>query len=154
MFYQTYGFSASFTVEFWIAALRYENSLMQLAMTSVEEAFEHLGWQYEPNLKLKLLIGSAEPIKESKVAKFFRQKVAPKIEEGMLPAMRALDDSIHWVFAESDSLVSANVEFYVRKTGFFNQPDRERLSPIIQRLFGEVSQRCNKYSLGVSFKRK
>jgi hypothetical protein len=133
MFYQTYGFSASFTVEVWIAAVRYENPLMQLAMTSVEEAFEHLGWQYQSSLKLKVLVGSAEPIKESKAGKFFRQKVAPRIEGGTLAAMRALDDSIHWDFAESDSLVSANVEFYVRKTGFFNQPDRERLSPIIRR---------------------
>ena len=57
MFYQTYGFSADFTVEFWIAAVRYKNSLMQLAMTSVEEAFEQLGWQYQSSLKVKVLVG-------------------------------------------------------------------------------------------------
>jgi hypothetical protein len=125
---------------------------MQLAMTSVEEAFDHLGRRYQSSLKLKALVGSAEPIKESKVAEFSRLKV--DVMPGTLSAMGKLDDYIHWDFAESDSLVSANVEFYVRKRGFFNQPDRERLSPIIQRLFGELSQRSNKYSVGVFFNRK
>ena len=30
MFNETYGFSANFTVDFWIVEVRYKNSLMQL----------------------------------------------------------------------------------------------------------------------------
>jgi hypothetical protein len=153
MFPETYGFSANFTVAFWIEEVRYKNPLIKLALTSVEEAFDHLGWRYRSSLEMKLLIGSAEPIKESKLSTFFRLKVNPILAPGMLSTMRTLDDHIHWEFAESEARVTAIVDFYIRKTTFFNRREKERLSSVIRRLFEEVLRRANKYSLGVSFNR-
>ena len=153
MFSQTYGYSSKFTVEFWIETVRYKNPLMQLAITAVDEAFAHLEWPHSSSVELKSLIGCAEQIKESKLAEFCRYKLDPFLMPGFLTTMRMFPDSISWKFAESGPKVIATVEFYIRKTAFFNKPGQEKLSSIIRRLFMEVSQRSEKYSLGVEFKR-
>ncbi len=153
MFPVTYGFSASFTVEFWIEKLEYKNPLMQLAITTVDDAFAELGWPHSSSVELKLVCGAGELIQESKLEQFCRYKLNPFLRPGMLSTMQMVHDSIHWTFEESESKVIANVAFYIRKTTFFNKPGQEKLSSIIKRLFEKVFQHSKKYSLGVAFKR-
>jgi hypothetical protein len=152
-FPETYGFSARFTVNFWIEEIRFKEPLLHIAMKAVEEAFSNLGWGHAASLQMKKLFGQGEPIHESKLSAFFRMKVDPFLTPGTLSTMRMMPDSIVWEFQEGDLGVTAKVEFYIRKRGFFNKPNQERLTSIIQRLFKQVAVGADKYSLGVTFNR-
>ena len=153
MFSEPYGFSAHFTVEFWFEQVQYKNPLIQLAITAVDKAFAELGWSHVSSLEKKIVYGSAEPQKESKVAKFFRTKADPFLTPGLLSTMRLFPDRICWDFIEVDVKVTAKVEFYIRKTTFLNQPEQARLSSIIRRLFEQVLEHSKKYSLGIAIQR-
>jgi hypothetical protein len=152
-FSETYGFSARFTVNFWIEEIRFKEPLLHIAMKAVEEAFSNLGWARMANLQMKKLFGQAEPIHESKLSEFFRMKVDPFLTPGTLSFARMMPDSIWWEFQEVELGVTAKVEFYIRKRGFFNKPNQERLTSMIQRLFKQVEIGADKYSLGVTFNR-
>jgi len=153
MFPVTYGFSADFTAEFWCEQIRYKNALLQLAIIAVDESFAELGWTHLSSVEQRIVCGEAEPIKESKIGRFFRIKVNPVLFPSGLSTMRILQDVIQWQFAETGSKVTAEIHFYIRKTTFLNKPEQERLSSIIQRLFEQVSAHSQKYSLGFSVAR-
>jgi hypothetical protein len=155
MFRQTYGFSANFTVEFSIEQMRYKNPLIILAIRTTEDALAELGWFYRTDPEKNAIVAQAERVKESKVDWFCRTYV----NRLLLPsdhsfAMAVTSDSISWQFQEAGSHVTANAEFFIRKTTFLNKPEQERLSSIVHRLFEQVARFAKVHSLEVTFTRK
>jgi hypothetical protein len=154
IFSRTTGFSAKFKAEFWIEEVRYQNPLIELAMATTQDGFKALKWGYWTDRKKGEITGQAESVKESKLDTFFRTKVNPFL----LPsdysfAMAYTWDYISWQFSEKGERVVASVKFCIRKTTFFNKPEQERLSMIIQRLFEQVAHSAAADGLGIRFTR-
>jgi len=151
----TYGFSSAFTVTFWYKDIpSVKVPLLNLAARTVYDAFSELRWKCVWLEKTSTIYGSAEQPHETKIGAFFRTKVDPFLTPSDFTTMRLLPDSITWEFKEKNGFeVYARVESYIRKRSFFNKPEQERLSSIVQRLLEQVVQVAKKRAVRLSISR-